>query len=271
VPLAPDGGARVGSFNLFYAPDLTISRTKHTRDTGIMRAAAVTFALLETAHAFQAPALKPATTAVSATMFSEGDIGVTPPLGVWDPLGLIGKRDMRRYEIMEIKHGRAAMLGFLHIILIHAGVRLPGYLSPSQGLKFADMPTDCFASLEATPTAGWLAIMLVTCMTETGASAFAHPPIPHRRASLFVPLTPTSPRANPTSRSVCPLLLAPCGLPFLHADTPVGPSCFPLQSRTRRRRSSRSSAVCTGASRRHSTRLRATSAVRAGSVTMIRR
>merc|ERR1719440_622286 len=45
-------------------------------------------------------------------MFSEGDIGVLPPLGVYDPLGLIETRDMRRYEIMEIKHGRAAMLGF---------------------------------------------------------------------------------------------------------------------------------------------------------------
>merc|ERR1719486_1362173 len=39
-------------------------------------------------------------------MFSEGDIGVLPPLGVYDPLGLIETRDMRRYEIMEIKHGR---------------------------------------------------------------------------------------------------------------------------------------------------------------------
>ena len=38
-------------------------------------------------------------------MFSEGDIGVLPPLGVYDPLGLIETRDMRRYEIMEIKHG----------------------------------------------------------------------------------------------------------------------------------------------------------------------
>merc|ERR1719504_542799 len=44
-------------------------------------------------------------------MFSEGDIGVLPPLVVYDPLGLIETRDMRRYEIMEIKHGRAAMLG----------------------------------------------------------------------------------------------------------------------------------------------------------------
>merc|ERR1711990_1325953 len=73
-------------------------------------------------------------------MFSEGDIGVLPPLGVYDPLGLIETRDMRRYEIMEIKHGRAAMLGFLHVIAIEAGVRLPGYLSVSQDLKFSDVP-----------------------------------------------------------------------------------------------------------------------------------
>ena len=36
----------------------------------------------------------------SVQMFSEGDIGVLPPLGVYDPLGLIETRDMRRYEIM---------------------------------------------------------------------------------------------------------------------------------------------------------------------------
>jgi len=135
--------------------------------------------------AFSAPALAPARAPIQATMFSEGDVGVTPPLGVWDPLGLIEKRDMRRYEIMEIKHGRSAMLGFLHIIAIHAGVRLPGYLSPSQDLKFADMPSGCFAALEATPTAGWLAIMVVTCMTETGAIA--------NRPDVNVPILPRGP------------------------------------------------------------------------------
>merc|ERR1719224_100076 len=101
-------------------------------------------------------------------MFSEGDLGVLPPLGVYDPLGLIETRDMRRYEIMEIKHGRAAMLGFLHVIALKSGIVLPGYLSTSQDLKFADVPTGCFASLEAVPTAGWLQIMLLTCMQETG-------------------------------------------------------------------------------------------------------
>merc|ERR1712083_1185192 len=86
--------------------------------------------------------------AASPTMFSEGDIGVLPPLGVYDPLGLIETRDMRRYEIMEIKHGRAAMLGFLHVIALKAGVVLPGALTLS-GTKFADIPTSCLGSLEA--------------------------------------------------------------------------------------------------------------------------
>ena len=59
------------------------------------------------ASAFSAPALAPRTagTAVSMTAIRPGDVGTTRPLGVYDPLGLIEKRDMRRYEIMEIKHG----------------------------------------------------------------------------------------------------------------------------------------------------------------------
>ena len=105
---------------------------------------------------------------VSATMFEEGDIGVTPPLGVYDPLGLIERRDMRRYEIMEIKHGRAAMLGFLHVIHIEAGVRFPGYLSGSAELKFTDVPAGLIASLEAVPNFGWLQILAVALACETG-------------------------------------------------------------------------------------------------------
>jgi len=125
-------------------------------------------ALVESVQAFQAPAAVSASRASAVTMFTEGDIGVLPPLGVYDPLGLIETRDMRRYEIMEIKHGRAAMLGFLHILHLHSGVRFEGYLSPSQGLKFADMPLGCLAALEATPTLGWLQIMAFTLVAETG-------------------------------------------------------------------------------------------------------
>merc|ERR1712087_1107 len=92
--------------------------------------AVVALALLESVSAFQAPALSSQAVrkAASPTMFSEGDLGVLPPLGVYDPLGLIETRDMRRFEIMEIKHGRAAMLGFLHVIALKAGIVLPGWV-----------------------------------------------------------------------------------------------------------------------------------------------
>ncbi len=147
-----------------------------------MKTAVAALALLESAQAFMAPVAAPLNKVSNAQMFSEGDIGVLPPLGVFDPLGLINSRNMYRYECMEIKHGRAAMLGFLHVILIEAGARFPGYVAPSSGLKFSDVPSGCIASLEALPTAGWLQIMLTTCMMETGYFLFeyqvTHAPAP---------------------------------------------------------------------------------------------
>jgi len=138
-----------------------------------MKSVAITaLALLDSAQAFQVgAAARTVSRTASPVMFKPGDIGVTPPLGVYDPLGLIETKDMRRFEIMEIKHGRAAMFGFLHIVLIHAGVRFPGYLSIEQDIKFADMPVGCFASLEAVPTLGWLQIMAVTAASEIGYAA----------------------------------------------------------------------------------------------------
>merc|ERR1719355_327825 len=75
-------------------------------------AAVVALALIESADAFQAPAIASRAATKAVSMFSEGDIGVLPPLGVYDPLGLIETRDMFRYEIMEIKHGRAGWVRY---------------------------------------------------------------------------------------------------------------------------------------------------------------
>merc|ERR1712127_799329 len=124
----------------------------------------------ESVQAFQAPAsLRASSKGVAARMGEQdlspdgfgGSMGVLPPLGLFDPLGLIETRDMRRYEIMEIKHGRAAMLGFLHVIHIEAGVRFP----TEQCLA---APKGLFASLESMPTAAWLQIMIVCLAAETG-------------------------------------------------------------------------------------------------------
>ena len=121
----------------------------------------VALALLESVQAFQAPMMRSS----PVQMFSEGDIGVLPPLGVYDPLGLIEKRDMRRYEIMEIKHGRAAMLGFLHVLVIESGLRFPTS-------ECAAAPAGLVASFESMPTAAWLQIMVTTCMMEYGTFLF---------------------------------------------------------------------------------------------------
>ena len=64
-------------------------------------------------------AARPALTNVRMAAISPGDIGTTKPLGVYDPLGLIGNDPVkyRRWQEMEIKHGRFAMAATLHVIL----------------------------------------------------------------------------------------------------------------------------------------------------------
>lgn len=65
-------------------------------------AAVVALALLESVQAFQAPAAMKGSRTSAVQMFQEGDIGVLPPLGVFDPLGLIETRNMARYEVRPI-------------------------------------------------------------------------------------------------------------------------------------------------------------------------
>jgi light-harvesting complex I chlorophyll a/b binding protein 1 len=90
-----------------------------------------------------------------------GDIGVTPPLGLFDPLNFLsrGPDVYRRYQEIEIKHGRIAMLATLGVITTEAGIRLPGYLSISQDIKFDDVPGTLDGAYFGIPLAGWVQIM----------------------------------------------------------------------------------------------------------------
>merc|ERR1719454_1921272 len=91
----------------------------------------------------------------------ENDIGVTPPVGLLDPLGFLnrGPEAYRRYQEIEIKHGRFAMLATLGIITTEAGFRFPGYISISQDLTFADVPGTLDGSWSTVPLAGWAQIV----------------------------------------------------------------------------------------------------------------
>jgi len=91
----------------------------------------------------------------------ETDIGVTPPLGLFDPLGFLGRGPevYRRYQEIEIKHGRFAMAATLGVIVTEAGIRFPGYISFDQDLKFTDIPGTLDGAYFGVPIAGWVQIV----------------------------------------------------------------------------------------------------------------
>lgn len=73
-------------------------------------------------------------------MSYENAIGVLPPLGFWDPLGLLKDADEDRFDrlrYVEIKHGRISMLAIVGHMITTAGWRFPGEISP--GIQFSSM------------------------------------------------------------------------------------------------------------------------------------
>lgn len=75
-------------------------------------------------------------------MSFESELGAQAPLGYWDPLYLVENADQERFDrlrYVEIKHGRISMLAVLGH-LVQENVRLPGMLSISNDVSFADMP-----------------------------------------------------------------------------------------------------------------------------------
>ncbi|CAE7832210.1 FCPF [Symbiodinium sp. CCMP2592] len=90
----------------------------------------------------------------------EGLNGDQAPLGFWDPLGLSKDQDVevfKRRRETEIKHGRVAMFATIGYI-VPEYYKFPGLLSPSQGLKFADVPNGLKA-LSVVPKEGWAQIL----------------------------------------------------------------------------------------------------------------
>merc|ERR1712196_221567 len=77
-----------------------------------------------------------------------------------DPLGFTADGDVasfKRRRSVELKHGRICMLATMGYITPEITGKLPGYLSPSAGLKFADIPNG-LAAISKVPTVGWAQI-----------------------------------------------------------------------------------------------------------------
>jgi len=99
----------------------------------------------------------------------QGLLGDQPPLGFWDPVGYTKDGDLEKFKRrreVEIKHGRVCMLATIGY-MVPEYVKLPGYLSPSMDLQFADVPNG-LGALSKVPTAGWAQILAFAGAIELG-------------------------------------------------------------------------------------------------------
>jgi light-harvesting complex I chlorophyll a/b binding protein 1 len=85
------------------------------------------------------------------------ELGMQAPIGFWDPMGFCKNGDVEDYKRrrdIELKHGRVA--GYAAVCFIAPEYfKFPGYLSPSAGLKFVDVPSG-LAAIDKVPVEGWL-------------------------------------------------------------------------------------------------------------------
>jgi Chlorophyll A-B binding protein len=119
---------------------------------------AILATLIAAASAF-APA-KDATKSTALNMAFESELGAQPPLGFFDPLGIVASGDVNNFErlrYVEIKHGRICMLGVVGYLVTEAGLRFPGDLT-LDGTKFSDIPSG-FAALSAIPEGGLIQLV----------------------------------------------------------------------------------------------------------------
>ena len=101
-------------------------------------------------------------------MSFESEIGAQPPLGFWDPLGLLTDADQERFDrlrYVETKHGRIAQLAILGHLVTTAGYRLPTSLTP--GYDLSSTPTG-LAALSALPSEAIFGTLLTVAVIEGG-------------------------------------------------------------------------------------------------------
>ena len=103
-----------------------------------------------------AAAFAPAQQGASSTALKafESELGVQPPLGFFDPLGLLEDADQERFDrlrYVEVKHGRICQLAFLGQIVTRNGIHLSGDIDMS-GNSFDPSPTASPPSSAPTPS-----------------------------------------------------------------------------------------------------------------------
>merc|ERR1712203_1092693 len=77
----------------------------------------------------------------------------------------MGALAFKRRRCVELKHGRISMLATMGYITPEITGKFPGYLSPSMGLKFSDVPTG-LAAVSKVPALGWVQMVAYAAYCE---------------------------------------------------------------------------------------------------------
>merc|ERR1712125_2354 len=108
----------------------------------------------------------------------ENELGVQAPAGFWDPVGFTADGNVANFarrRQTELKHGRISMLATMGYITPEITGKLPGYLSPSAGLKFSDIPNG-LGAISKVPNAGWAQIVAYGAFCELSQDQSAGTP-----------------------------------------------------------------------------------------------
>ena len=173
-PLDPRGRDAIFDLNLLrpalpllcYCPPSRSSIPTHLHSgTTMFKLVAILASLLSASAFTPAPAVARSS---ALKMGFESELGAQPPLGFWDPLGVLKYADQARFDRLrevEIKHGRISMLAILGHIVTAAGIRLPGEIA--FGLKFSDMKAG-LAALDTIPQGGLQQLVVFIGLIEIG-------------------------------------------------------------------------------------------------------
>lgn len=125
--------------------------------------------LAGSAAAFSPALLSGARTSTAVNMAFENELGAQPPLGFFDPLGLVKDGNQAKFDrlrFVELKHGRIAMLAVAGHVTNAAGIRLPGTIDLDGKIPFADIPAG-FDALSKIPGGGIFQIIAFIGFLET--------------------------------------------------------------------------------------------------------
>merc|ERR1719469_1319604 len=104
---------------------------------------------------------------VTRTSTNLNALGSQPPIGFWDPLGLVedgNQANFDRLRYVEIKHGRVAMLANVGYLVGASGLRFGGAIS-YDGTQFSDIPGG-FDALAKIPDGGLFQIFALCGLLE---------------------------------------------------------------------------------------------------------